>query len=146
MHGDFTRWTFAPQEAYRSVLLQQGRVVLDADWNEQATLTAHHDETRTLDLAGPAGGPLTGAGFAIVDADGAPAKAARWEDLSVTPGRYYVAGMLVEAPAPPPPRTGSGPGGPYAISPICGRSTACQRCRSRRPAATPPFSTYGPTM
>ncbi|WP_077800203.1 DUF6519 domain-containing protein [Streptomyces sp. JHA26] len=101
MHGDFTRWTFTPKEAYRSVLLQQGRVVLDADWNEQAALTAHHDETRTLDLAGWAGGPLTGAGFAIVGADGAPAKAARWEDLAVTPGRYYVAGTLVEAAVPP---------------------------------------------
>ncbi|MFF0086803.1 DUF6519 domain-containing protein [Streptomyces canus] len=117
MHGDFTRWTFAPQEAYRSVLLQQGRVVLDADWNEQATLTAHHDETRTLDLAGPAGGPATGAGFAIVDADGAPAKEARWEDLSVTPGRYYVAGMLVEAPAPPPSANGERAGWPLRDQP-----------------------------
>lgn len=117
MHGDFTRWTFAPKEAYRSVLLQQGRVVLDADWNEQAALTAHHDETRTLDLAGPAGGPLTGAGFAIVGADGAPAEAARWEDLSVTPGRYYVAGMLVEAPAPPPSADGERAGWPLCDQP-----------------------------
>ncbi|MGW0948848.1 DUF6519 domain-containing protein [Streptomyces sp. NPDC002623] len=117
MHGDFTRWTFAPKEAYRSVLLQQGRVVLDADWNEQAALTAHHDETRTLDLAGPAGGPATGAGFAIVGADGAPAEAARWEDLSVTPGRYYVAGILVEAPAPPPTADGERAGWPLRDQP-----------------------------
>ncbi len=106
MHGDFTRWTFAPEEAYRSVLLQQGRVVLDADWNEQAALTAHHDEIRTRDLAGPQGGPLTGAGFAVVDADGAPPRAAQWEDLTLTPGRYYVAGVLVEAPPPPPSEDG----------------------------------------
>ncbi|MER5384417.1 DUF6519 domain-containing protein [Streptomyces sp. NPDC002688] len=117
MHGDFTRWTFAPQEAYRSVLLQQGRVVLDADWNEQAALTAHHDETRTLDLVGLAGGPLAGAGFAIVGADGAPVKATRWEDLCITPGRYYVAGMLVEAPFPPPSTDGERAGWPLHNQP-----------------------------
>ncbi|MEW2051325.1 DUF6519 domain-containing protein [Streptomyces sp. NPDC005476] len=110
MHGDFTRWTFAPQEAYRSVLMQQGRVVLDADWNEQAALTAHHDEIRTTDLVGPTGGPLTSAGFSIVGLDGAPARKTRWEELTITPGRYYVAGMLVQAPSPPPSADGTRPG------------------------------------
>ncbi|MGW1245212.1 DUF6519 domain-containing protein [Streptomyces bobili] len=120
MHGDFTRWTFAPEEAYRSVLLQQGRVMLDADWNEQAALTAHHDEIRTRDLAGPEGGPLSGAGFALVHTDGAPPKAARWEDLCITPGRYYVAGVLVEAPPPPSSEDGERAGWPLHSQPHAG--------------------------
>ncbi|MER6197693.1 DUF6519 domain-containing protein [Streptomyces sp. NPDC001586] len=103
MQGDFSRWTFAPQEAYRSVLLQQGRVLLDADWNEHAAITAHHDEIRTTDLVGPSGGPLAGAGFAIVDADGERPEATLWENLRIAQGRYYVEGMVVEAPSPPKP-------------------------------------------
>ena len=38
MKGDFTRLTFQPEKHYSSVRLQQGRVQLDADWNEQADI------------------------------------------------------------------------------------------------------------
>ena len=57
MHGDFSRRTFDRADGYRAVLLQQGRVLLDADWNEQAEITAHHDEVRTRDVVGRSGGP-----------------------------------------------------------------------------------------
>ncbi|MFD7324216.1 DUF6519 domain-containing protein [Streptomyces sp. NPDC059875] len=99
MHGDFTRWTFEPQQAYRAVLLQQGRVLLDADWNEQTAITAHHDEVRTGDAVGPDGGPADSAGFAVVTTALAKPAATPWHDLRITPGRYYVGGTLVEAPA-----------------------------------------------
>ncbi|MFF5923308.1 DUF6519 domain-containing protein [Streptomyces flavochromogenes] len=117
MQGDFSRWTFAPQEAYRSVLLQQGRVLLDADWNEHAAITAHHDEVRTTDLVGPSGGPLSGAGFAIVDAEGERPRATLWEDLRITQGRYYVEGMVVEAPSAPKPG-GSDEAAPFVGWPL----------------------------
>jgi uncharacterized protein DUF6519/PASTA domain-containing protein len=101
MHGDFSRWTFAAVRDYRSVLLQQGRVLLDADWNEQTRLTAHHDEVRTLDVVGRSGGPLPedgGAGpFAILASDGSVPSGTAWADLVVTPGRYYVDGVLAES-------------------------------------------------
>ncbi|WP_251096590.1 DUF6519 domain-containing protein [Streptomyces sp. Caat 7-52] len=105
MHGDFTRWTFSPRQGYRSVLLQQGRVLLDADWNEQAEIIAHHDESRAADLAGVSGGPLDGAGFAIVQAGGSEPRDAAWDELRITPGRFYVDGVLVDAvpPATDPP-------------------------------------------
>ena len=57
MHGDFSRRTFDSADGYRSVLLQQGRVLLDADLNEQSEITAHHDEVRTRDIVGRSGGP-----------------------------------------------------------------------------------------
>ncbi|MGV8845339.1 DUF6519 domain-containing protein [Tessaracoccus sp.] len=110
MHGDFSRWTFAAANAYRAVQLQQGRVLLDSDWNEQTRLTAHHDEVRTLDLVGRSGGPLPEDGgpgpFAIVRADGTPAAGVAWDDLVITAGRYYVDGILVESPAPQAPALG----------------------------------------
>jgi hypothetical protein len=34
MNGDFSRRTFARGKYYRAVLLQQGRIQLDADYNE----------------------------------------------------------------------------------------------------------------
>lgn len=38
MRGDYSRDTFRLARHYSSVRLQQGRVVTDADWNEQADI------------------------------------------------------------------------------------------------------------
>jgi hypothetical protein len=102
MHGDFSRSTFSARHGYRAVLLQQGRVLLDADVNEQADLTAHHDEVRTRDVVGRVGGPLpddpTQPGpFAIRARDGGWPAGVAWADLVVTPGRYYVDGVVAES-------------------------------------------------
>ncbi|MEZ5184139.1 MAG: DUF6519 domain-containing protein [Candidatus Nanopelagicales bacterium] len=121
MHGDFSRRTFDSADGYRAVLFQQGRVMLDADWNEQTDITAHHDEVRTADIVGPGGGPATsGPGpFAITAADGSVPGATAWADLRVAGGTYYVDGILCEAdPAgrwpltdqPHLPQVGSSPG------------------------------------
>ena len=40
MKGDYSRDTFDPAKHFTRVLMQQGRVQLDADWNEQAALSA----------------------------------------------------------------------------------------------------------
>jgi hypothetical protein len=86
--GDFTRETFRSERHYWAVLRQQGRVDVDADWNEQAQIRRHHDVTRMRDLVGPSGGPVDNAGFSLaVQPSG---------DVEVTAGRYYVAGILCE--------------------------------------------------
>ena len=41
MKGDFTRNTFDPDKHFLRVLMQQGRVQLDSDWNEQAAILLH---------------------------------------------------------------------------------------------------------
>ena len=41
MHGDFSRLTFDPGRGFRSVLMQQGRVLLDSDWNEQVDIDCY---------------------------------------------------------------------------------------------------------
>ena len=116
MHGDFTRTTFRPEQTFRSVLLQQGRVLLDAEWNEQAEITAHHDETRTIDVVGRSGGPAplpgTGPGGSRSSRPTAPSRTGSpWTDLVVTgPGTYYVDGILAEALDPPAVGGGPSPG------------------------------------
>ncbi|HSU13667.1 DUF6519 domain-containing protein [Longimicrobium sp.] len=107
MKGDLTRATFRPERHFSSVRQQQGRVLLDADWNEQADIEAYRRHVTAGDLIGPAGGPLHAAAFGYVDA--APlTQAQRTElqgrgvvfplsgDVLLGPGRYYVDGVLCE--------------------------------------------------
>src|SRR6476619_2090762 len=65
MNGDFSRITFRPRRHHSSVRLQQGRVQVDADWNEQVDIELHRDEVTTRDVVGPAGAPIGSDGFAI---------------------------------------------------------------------------------
>ena len=52
MKGDFSRDTFDSKKHYNRVLMQQGRVQADADWNEQQAITAYREETATKDIIG----------------------------------------------------------------------------------------------
>jgi hypothetical protein len=88
MKGDFTRDTFNPTKHFSQVLMQQGRVTLDADANEQAAIERHYARQVTRDIVGPYAAPATGGGFVLqADPDGI---------FSISAGRYYVDGILVE--------------------------------------------------
>jgi hypothetical protein len=119
MKGDFTRDSFDRFRHYTRVAMQQGRVQLDADWNEQASITQHYLRTLALDLIGPSGGPVDNCGFAVItdpghldaltDAYGRPLDGSRLGeirarlaagDFVIGTGRYYVDGLLCENDAP----------------------------------------------
>jgi hypothetical protein len=87
MKGDFTRQTFDRYKHYSGVRMQQGRVQLDADWNEQRDIDAHHAQTVHHDVIGRCGAPLHDAGFFIQPQGG---------NLLIGAGRYYVHGILCE--------------------------------------------------
>src|SRR5947199_3826673 len=89
MKGDFTRATFTPERHYHGVLKQQGRVDIDADWNEQGAITSHRVETETVDVVGPCGAPVGDAGFTITAISGGT-------NLNIGAGRAYVDGILCE--------------------------------------------------
>ncbi len=92
MRGDFSRDTFDASKHFCRVLMQQGRVQLDADWNEQASISAHYLRCLAMDLIGAHGGP--GDGFRI---SRIPASAKQpLADLGIAAGHYYVAGLLCE--------------------------------------------------
>ena len=65
MKGDFSRQTFDPTKHYNGVLMQQGRVQLDADWNEQQAIHRYRTETATYDIIGYSGAPAQNPGFEI---------------------------------------------------------------------------------
>ncbi len=88
MKGDFTRDTFDQRKQFSRVLMQQGRVTLDADTNEQTAILLHYLRALARDLIGPYGAPADNVGFLIgVDDEGR---------MRIGTGRYYVDGLLVE--------------------------------------------------
>ncbi len=93
MKGDFTRNTFDPFRHFSRVLMQQGRVQLDADFNEQAAILLHYLRTLASDLAGPYWGPADPdkRGFLIGNLN-----ADNNGDFTIGKGRYYVDGILCE--------------------------------------------------
>lgn len=88
MPGDYSRKTFDRKKRYRGVLMQQGRVQLDADWNEQLAIQLYRTETEAKDVIGLCGVPKSGDAFKITTNGG---------DLFITPGRIYAGGLLCES-------------------------------------------------
>lgn len=89
MRGDFTRSTFDRAKGYTRVLMQQGRLQLDADWNEHADIVLDAIRRTAVDLIGPHGGPAGAAGFRIIRVE---------NSFEIAAGRYYVDGILCECP------------------------------------------------
>ncbi len=84
---DTSRSTFDKKKHYSSVRMQQGRVQLDADWNEQAEIELHHSGTTNFDVIGSCGAPIHNPGFEV---------SAETGELLIGKGRYYVDGILCE--------------------------------------------------
>ena len=94
MKGDFSRLTFDATKHFSRVLNQQGRVMLDADFNEQTEILLHVMRTMARDLFGPYGGPTDAkdGGFRLKLSQ--PASGG-WH-LAIGEGHYYVDGILCE--------------------------------------------------
>lgn len=92
MRGDFTRDTRvrAERTATRAVLLQQGRPLLDADFNEAAGLVAARSEAIVRHVVGLHGAPRDDAGFAITAAGGS---------FTIGAGALYAEGLPLHNPA-----------------------------------------------
>lgn len=97
MYGDYSRVhvagpTPAQPNPYSAVWAQQGRLLLDAELNEQTAIVLDYLRTLAVDFIGPFGGHIHTAGFkVVVDGDG----------LAFTPGHYYVHGLRCEAAQTP---------------------------------------------
>lgn len=101
MRGDFTRDSFEPANHGRRVLYQQGRVQIDADFNEQSSILLRYLQTLTTDLIGRFGGPS-----AVIDQDGRLIDNDAFKidgpspDFTIGgPGHYYVDGLPAEIEA-----------------------------------------------
>jgi len=117
MYGDFSRWTHDAAHRYRRVLQQQGRILLDADWNALNALLLDEIQGLASDVIGAHGGPAGNCGFRVVPkpgdlAVGDPDKdrlqafantlpapgLARKDEFFLTGGHYWVDGLLCVLP------------------------------------------------
>lgn len=82
MGSDRARISFNPARGYRSVVAQQGRVTLEADVNEQASIASEALRRETIDVVGPAGTPEQ-TGYEV---------SVSGNQITVDPGTMYVGG------------------------------------------------------
>ena len=88
MSGDYSRLTFDPRLDFSSVLLQQGRPLTDADWDEAEAQTWRRIQAGTWDTFSQSVVPqTTPSGFEITLSAG---------KLTIGRGRIYVDGLLAE--------------------------------------------------
>ncbi|MFS0736119.1 DUF6519 domain-containing protein [Sphingomonas sp. 1P06PA] len=88
MSADISRDTFRAERDYAGVVMQQGRVQLDADWNEQAAILDRRLRAAAIDLAGRAIVPAATPDAFRIDRTGT--------DFTIGPGRLYVDGLVAE--------------------------------------------------
>jgi Family of unknown function (DUF6519) len=107
MRNDITRDTHHPAKHFSRILLQQGRVQIDADFNEQVSILLDYLRVLTVDLIGPSAGPEKAWGFALLGSDADVNRLQLGNDKSnlidwknekviIGPGRYYVDGLLAQ--------------------------------------------------
>ncbi len=99
MAGDRARVSYDPSRKWRGLTAQQGRVTVEADWNEAATISEERDRQLTLDVVGPVGTPDRGYAVTAVPAAGGPSGSTPG-DLFVGPGTLYVGGERLDLDAP----------------------------------------------
>lgn len=93
MKGDFSKWGLKPTDNFSGVLHQQGRVLLDQDWNASTQIQAHWREIAGRDVIG---GGLVAVPVAAPDGLrilSATANVATGVDVVLHPGRAWVDGV-----------------------------------------------------
>ena len=92
MPSDRTRFSFDEAQQYRSVVIQQGKALLDSDLNEAQQIQCEELRDNALDFVGPVGTPDNGYEVTI------PAGTTN-ADFQVGAGTMYVGGVRVSLPA-----------------------------------------------
>ena len=122
MSFDSSRFTFDPWNNFSGVVMQQGRVQLDSDWNEWLAELVRRIRAGTLDTFGRAVVPMTTpAGFQIT----ASQDSAGNVSIAIGQGRMYVDGLLAEnhgLPAPDPNKWIPAPGAAPTRIPLLEKS------------------------
>ncbi len=106
MKGDFSRDSHDRSKAFSRVLIQQGRVALDADFNEHVSITSDRFRELARHIIGPGAGPADSCGFRVVSdvaelenevpGPGDEERSALAAgDLVIMPGTYFVGGLPV---------------------------------------------------
>jgi hypothetical protein len=88
---DISRSAFDPRKQYASVRMQQGRVILDDDWNENERIANEDLRRSRVDIVGPAGSPDEGFGISNLHQT-----ADDQIDFKISAGSFYLGGNRLE--------------------------------------------------
>jgi hypothetical protein len=148
MSFDISRVTFDPWKDFSSVVMQQGRVQLDSDWNEWLAELTRRIRAGTLDIVGRAVYPATTPNAFLITPSGS--------SITIGAGRMYVDGLLAEnhglpAPSsggwipPNPPAPGPQPAWDPALDELVGQNAVAYEQQPYFPgvALQAPFPTQG---
>ena len=94
MSFDNSRFPFNPWNDYLGVVMQQGRVQLDSDWNEWQAEFARRIQAGSLDIIGRSGVPST-TPFAFQVSQPSQDSSGTWH-VTIGVGRIYVDGLLAQ--------------------------------------------------
>lgn len=89
MKADISADSFRPARHFDAVVVGQGQVLVDSTLNEQEQIARRRHTVTTTDTVGTTGAPKDADGFAVSVAPGG-------RDLLLSPGRFYVDGILCE--------------------------------------------------
>jgi hypothetical protein len=89
---DNSRFPFNPENDFCGVVMQQGRVQLDSDWNDWLAQLSRRIQAGTMDVLGRAVYPATTPYAFQITASSAGGT----NKLTIGPGRMYVDGLLAE--------------------------------------------------
>jgi hypothetical protein len=87
--GDFSRFVVDPDQ-YSRVFMQQGRVMVDSDWNELVAIVTGAQRQFAADVIGPHGGPSAELAYHVELVQGG-----NQPDLGLSAGTYYIDGIRV---------------------------------------------------
>src|SRR3954447_15901711 len=88
MGGDYSRERFDVRNDFHGILQQQGRIHLDANWNEWVRIVDRRFRAETVDIIGRGVVPRETSDAFLIRIDGTT--------LTIGPGRMYVDGLLAE--------------------------------------------------
>jgi len=98
--SDISRNLFQPKKHYSAVNLQQGRVIVDSDWNEGVALRTEDVRATLLDITcahgSPNDGMLVSGASVVTDFDVTPAGGTNNTDtidFDIAAGSYYLGGL-----------------------------------------------------
>jgi len=89
MKGDYSRFSFDPKKHYRAVLMQQGRLQLDADWNEQVQMMEHRYNAFFQSMVGRSGTPKNNEMEPSITGESTLS-------FTLSDGVFYIDGLLIE--------------------------------------------------
>jgi len=98
MASDRSRFSFDRAQQYRSVVIQQGKVLTDSDLDEAQDILAEELRQETIDVVGAFGTPDDGYKISI------PSPATNF-DFGIGAGTMYVGGLRVSIPGDPAAKT-----------------------------------------